>query len=63
MFIVRLWNHEQLSSLSKQKVGMHFHSSNCGQYKFEEELVIYVQKYSQFRPKCKQVKEKLPVIE
>lgn len=52
-----------LCLISKQKVGMHFHSSNCGQYKFEEELVIYVQKYSQFRPKCQQMKEKLPVIE
>lgn len=56
-------NNFLLHLISKQKVGMHFHSSNCGQYKFEEELVIYVQKYSQFRPKCKQVKEKLPVIE
>lgn len=56
-------NNFLLRLFSKQKVGMHFHSSNCGQYKFEEELVIYVQKYSQFRPKCKQVKEKLPVIE
>lgn len=26
--------------ISKQKVGMHFYSNNCGQYKFEEELVI-----------------------